>query len=341
MSSGKDARLIPYGETNLGTPLELIAGLIVPNSQFFVRSNGPTPDITREDWSLCVDGEVRMPLALDFAALSALPNRTVTAFLECTGNGRSRFDPVAEGTPWKNDGVGNAVWSGVPLRHVLEAAGPLESAVDVVTQGVDLPDMRRGLPLSIALDPDTMLVYEMNGEPLPAMHGGPVKLFVPRWAGIASTKWLTRLELWKQPFTGKFQGESYVVYDSDGTPIAPISQMPVKSVIVRPGDSDEVAAGATVISGYAWSGYAGIATVEVRIDDGKWTRAGMVDSAGPLSWCRWSYTAELESGRHVIAARATDERGIQQPRKAFWNQKGYLMNEIQTITICVASDTGR
>lgn len=341
MSTGKDARLIPYGETNLGTPLELIEGLIVPNSQFFVRSNGPTPDISRNDWNLRVDGEVRTPLTLDFAALSALPKRTITAFLECTGNGRSRFHPVAEGTPWKNDAAGNAVWSGVSLRHVLEAAGPLESAVDVVTQGADLPDMRRGLPMRVALDPDTMLVFEMNGEPLPALHGGPVRLLVPGWAGIASTKWLTSLEVWKHPFTGKFQGESYVVYDSDGTPVAPISQMPVKSVIARPADGDEVAAGATVICGYAWSGYAGIGTVEVRIDDGEWARAEIVDSAGPLSWCKWSYTAELDSGRHVIAARATDECGIQQPRRAAWNQKGYLMNEIQTISISTAVDTSR
>lgn len=339
MSLTKDSRLVRYGETNFGTSPAIIDGLVVPNSQFFVRSNGPTPDISRETWSVLVDGAAQTPLTVTFDALTDLPQRTVTAFLECTGNGRSRFDPVAEGTPWKNDAAGNAVWTGVPLRDVLGLVTPLDSVVDVVTQGADLPEMRRGLPMNVALDPGTMLVFEMNEEPLPATHGGPVRLLVPRWAGIASTKWLNRLELWDRPFTGPFQGDLYVVFDENGTPVAPIGQMPVKSVIAKPEDGDQLLPGSAVVSGFAWSGYAGIARVEVRVNEDDWIPAEIVESAGALSWCKWALEAHLDNGQHMISARATDERGIQQPTKAFWNQKGYLMNEIQTITVIAGDDS--
>jgi len=339
--SGKDPRLVPYGGTNLGTPLEIVDSLIVPSNQFFVRSNGPTPGIARDAWSLTIDGAVDLEISIDFPTLSTLPRRTMTAFLECTGNGRSRFRPVAEGTPWKNDAAGNAVCTGVSLGEVLGLAGPLPSAVDVVTQGADLPEMRRGLPMLIASDPDTMLVFEMNGEPLTAEHGGPVRLFVPGWAGIASTKWLTRLELWEKPFTGAFQGDLYVVFDEDGTPIAPISLMPVKSVIADPIDGQTVSSSGVTVSGFAWSGYAGISTVELNVDGAHdWLTADIVESAGPLSWCRWQLELALPPGSHRISARATDQRDIQQPRRACWNQKGYLMNEIQSLDLTVVLPTG-
>ena len=286
---GKDERLTPYGTTNLGMDLSLIDSLIVPNDLFFVRSNGDIPEIAAEEWSLVIDGAVERPQTIDYATLTSLPSRTLTAFLECTGNSRTRFSPPAEGTPWLNDAAGNAVWRGVALATVLELAQPLESAVDVVSQGADLESMRRGLPLHVAMDPDVLLVYEMNGEPLPAAHGHPVRLFVPGWAGIASTKWLTRLEVWDRPFVGEYQGELYVVYDEDGVPVAPISQMPVKSVIQSPKDGSKTIAGPSTVRGMAWSGMAGIARVEVSIDDGaSWTPAEITMEAGPRSWCFWA-----------------------------------------------------
>lgn len=330
---GKDARLTPYGSTNLGMDLSLIDSLIVPNDRFFVRSNGPTPQISAAHWTMDVDGAVAHPFTIDFAELVHLPSRTLTALLECTGNGRTRFSPPAEGTPWLNDAAGNAVWRGVPVSLLLDHAEPLPEALEVVSQGADLASMRRGLPLYVAAEPDVLLVYEMNGEPLPAAHGGPVRLLVPGWAGVASTKWLTRLEVWSTPFTGEYQGELYVVYDEDGTAVAPITQMPVKSVIQSPVDAAEIVTGRTTISGYAWSGYAGIARVDVRIGDGDWQPAEIVEEAGPRSWSRWVAEVELEPGTMTIAARATDERGFQQPRTARWNQKGYMMNAIQTVTV--------
>ena len=191
----KDPRLIPYDSTNLGMPLTLADGLIVPNDRFFVRSNGETPAISRDDWQLTVTGDLENPLTVTFAHLIELPQHSYTAFLECTGNSRSRFTPETDGTPWLDDAVGNAVWSGVSLRDLLALAKPNPSAREVISQGADLSDMRRGLPMAMAMAPDTMLAFEMNGEPLPAAHGGPVRLLVPGWSGIASTKWLVGLDV--------------------------------------------------------------------------------------------------------------------------------------------------
>jgi DMSO/TMAO reductase YedYZ molybdopterin-dependent catalytic subunit len=333
---GKDPRLIPYGSTNLGTPLELIDGLAVPNELFYVRSNGPTPAIESEAWRLHIRGLVDRELSLSLADLQALPRRSVTSFLECAGNGRSRYQPVAEGTTWHNDAIGNAVWSGTSLSNVLDRAGIRDGAVDVVSQGADLPEMRRGLPVALSQDPDVLLVWEMNGEPLPIVHGGPVRLLVPRWGGIASTKWLVELEVLDRPFVGHFQGELYVLTSSSGEKLLPIREMPVKSVIATPMDGQALVAGPTTIAGYAWSGYGGIARVDVSTDGGDtWAEASITERAGPLSWVRFEHRWSAIPGEARLRARATDERGLTQPVTAAWNEKGYLMNAIHEVTVRV------
>lgn len=333
---GKDPRLIPYGSTNLGTPLDLVDGLIVPNELFFVRSNGPTPSLDRDTWRLAVGGLVDRPLSLSLADLMAMPRRTITAFVECAGNGRSRFRPQAEGTTWRNDAVGNATWTGAPLGHILDRAGVRDGAVEVVSQGADLSDMRRGLPVPLARDPDVMIVWEMNGEPLPIPHGGPVRLLVPRWGGIASTKWLVGLEVIDRPFVGHYQGELYVMISPAGERLLPVREMPVKSIIVAPADDQVLAAGPATITGYAWSGYGGIARVDVRTDGGgAWTEATIVDRAGPLSWVRFAHEWTAVAGQVRLSARATDERGLTQPATATWNEKGYQMNAVHEVTVRV------
>jgi DMSO/TMAO reductase YedYZ molybdopterin-dependent catalytic subunit len=335
---GKDARLLPYGSTNLGMPLNLADELIVPNDRFFVRSNGSTPEIDAETWRLVVTGLVDRDLSLSLAALKALPQRTVTSWIECAGNGRSRYRPVAEGTTWRNDAIGNAVWTGTSLGHVLREAGIGEGAVEIVSQGADLADMRRGLPIGFAHDPNVMLVWEMNGEPLPAAHGGPVRLLVPGWGGIASTKWLASLEVIDRPFVGHYQGELYVVISPDGEKLLPVREMPVKSVIVTPNEGDTIAAGPATLTGFAWSGYGGITHVDVSVDGGhSWVTATIMERAGPLSWVRFAYEWDARPGETRLRARATDQRGLTQPIKATWNEKGYLMNEIHEVTITVTA----
>jgi DMSO/TMAO reductase YedYZ molybdopterin-dependent catalytic subunit len=333
---GKDPRLIPYGATNLGMPLDLVDGLVVPNSLFFVRSNGPTPAIDPATWRLDVDGLVERPLSISLDDVKALPTRTVTSFLECAGNSRSRYQPEAEGTPWRNDAIGNAIWTGTSLANVLDLAGIRDGAVEVVTQGADLPDMRRGLPLANSRDPDVLLVWEMNGDPLPMAHGGPVRLIVPRWGGIASTKWLIRLDVIDRPFVGHYQGDLYLLVSPSGEKLLPVREMPVKSIIASPAEGAVLSAGPATLAGYAWSGYGGIVRVDVSTDGGAiWHQATITERAGSLAWVRFAYTWTALPGQARLRARATDERGLTQPANAAWNEKGYQMNAIQEVVVTV------
>lgn len=332
---GKDDRLTPYGATNLGMDLGLVDGFFVPNELFFVRSNGPTPEIDPAAWSLDVDGAVERPLSWTLDDLQAMPQVELPAFLECTGNGRSRFEPVAEGTTWKNDAAGNAIWGGVRLRELLNEAGLRDDGLEIVSQGADLETMQRGLPRAVALDPNTLIALRMNGAPLPLAHGFPARLLVPGWAGIASTKWLTRLTVIDRPYVGPFQGELYVIYDADGTAIQPVREMPVKSIIASPAH-DERLRTAPNVTGFAWSGYGGIERVETSLDAGAtWQEATIVAEAGPFSWVAWEQPLRLGPGSYEILARATDRRGLSQPWTAFWNQKGYFMNAIQRVSFTI------
>ena len=337
---GKDDRLIPYGGANFGMPLDLIepsSGRLVPNDRFFVRSNGPVPVIDPKTWRLDVSGTVQRPLSLTLDDLRRLGSSQIEAFLECAGNGRTRFEPLPPGTPWRNDAIGNALWDGVSLGHVLELAGVKPETIDIVTQGADFPEMRRGLPLTVARDPGVMLVWGMNGEPLPVAHGGLVRLLVPGWAGIASTKWLAGIEAIDRAFDGFWNTENYVIWDERGDPLRPVAEMPPKSVIVTPADGQTIAPGPVRIAGWTWSGFGPIQTVDVSTDAGRCWQAADLHPGERRGWRRWDLVWEATSGQHRLQVRATDERRLSQPAVAPWNAKGYLMNAIQEIAIEVKS----
>ena len=222
---GKDHRLIPQEATNYESPLALLDDFLTPIERFFIRSNGSVSvDVDRETWRLNVTGLVERELSLSLADLRSMPSRTITAFLECSGNSRSRFpaDPAkVEGTNWGNGAVGNAEWTGTSLRHVLEQAGVQDGVVEVVSQGGDFARMRRGLPIATAMSSDVLLAWQMNGRDLPAAHGGPVRLLVPGWGAIASTKWIIGLDLIDYDFDGYYNADAYVLYDQSGTPTGP------------------------------------------------------------------------------------------------------------------------
>jgi sulfane dehydrogenase subunit SoxC len=337
---GKDPRLIPYGGANFGMPLELIEpdpSRAVPNDKFFVRSNGPVPILASASWRLTITGTVERPLSLALSDLQRLPRRTIEAFLECAGNGRTRFDPIPPGTSWRNDAIGNAVWEGVALVDVLDLARLRPETVDIVSQGGDFPEMRRGLPLAIARDPDTLVVWAMNGEPLPIAHGGPVRLLVPGWAGIASTKWLVALEAIDHAFAGFWNTDNYVFWDESGDALRPVAEMPPKSVIVAPADVAAMPAGSATIAGWAWSGYGRIERVDVSVDGGSSWQTACLHEGARHGWRRWEAPWQATPGEHRLLARATDERRLSQPFAAPWNAKGYLMNAIHQITVRVDS----
>jgi DMSO/TMAO reductase YedYZ molybdopterin-dependent catalytic subunit len=344
---GKNPDLIEHGTTTFETPLDAYDAFLTRNEDFFIRSNGPVSvEIDPADWRLTVTGLVNEELELSLDDLQAMSQRTITAFLECSGNSRSRFDDMdneaASGTQWGNGAIGNAEWTGVSLVEVLNQAGVGEGVVDVVSQGGDFDDMQRGLPIEIASDPDVMLVWEMNGEELPAPHGGPVRLLVPGWGGIASTKWIVGLELIDHPFGGYFNTESYVFIDEAGAILRPVTTMGVKSVITSPAPTDPetsediLSAGEQTISGIAWSGYGQVTMVEVSVDGGEsWEEASIVEEAGPLSWVRFEHSWEAEAGEFTLRSRATDARGLQQPETVPWNQLGYGMNAIWDVPVTV------
>ncbi len=334
----KDCRLVAYGGANFGMPLDLIepsANRAVPNDRFFVRSNGPVPLVDPRMWRLDVWGNTEGRLTLSLDELQRLGSSRIEAFLECAGNGRTRFDPVPPGTPWRNDAVGNANWEGVPLGLVLDLAGIKAGTVDIVTQGADFPEMRRGLPLSVARDPEVLLVWGMNGEPLPVAHGGPVRLLVPGWAGIASTKWLVGIEALDRAFDGFWNTDNYVIWDERGDPLRPVTEMPPKSVIVTPAEGQSIISGPTMVAGWAWSGFGPVQAVDVSTDAGQsWQCADLLPGAR-RGWRRWEMNWVATPGQHRVRARATDERRLSQPVVSAWNAKGYLMNAIQEITVSV------
>ena len=343
-SLGKVEDLIQHGSTTFETPLAAYSEFLTPSDQFFIRSNGPVSmDIDPAEWRLTVTGLVDNELELSLDDLKAMETTTITSFLECSGNSRSRFGDqpsVVEGTQWGNGAIGNVEWTGVPLNLVLEQAGVQEGVVDMVSQGGDFEEMQRGLPIDVAMSGEVMLVWQMNGEDLPAPNGGPVRLLVPRWGGIASTKWVVGLELIDHKFDGTFNVDSYVIIDENGEVQRPVEQMPVKSVITSIAPDEEIKAGAHTISGVAWSGQGAVTGIEVSTDNGEtWEQADIVEEAGELSWVRFEYAWDATAGDTTLLSRATDASGAVQPDKVEdipWNAKGYQMNAVYPVAVSVA-----
>jgi sulfite oxidase len=322
---------------NFGTPLGQISGTIVPNPLFFLRSNNPPPTIARRDWRLRIDGRVQHPLNLGFDELQSLPGRHEEVWLECAGNSRRRFDPPGEGNQWDDQAVSNAVFKGVSLSTVLDHVGVMDDAIEVVATGADATSFQRSLPLEIALRPEVVLAWEMNGEPIPQPNGGPVRMIVPGWAGIASVKWPVRLEVLTSPFGGYYHAERYIIVDADQRTLRSVREMPVKSLIAGPADGETLGLGAHLIFGFAWSGLGQIEEVEVSTDAQQtWSPARLLHGDGPFAWTRWELAwTPTGPGRTTIAARAKDSTGNVQPAKAVWNKFGYLMNAIATRSVTV------
>jgi sulfite oxidase len=307
-----------------------VSGTIVPNPLFFLRSNYPPPTIDPASWRVRIDGRVKRPLKLSLGELQSLPSHSEEVWLECAGNSRRRFDPPGEGNQWDEQAVSNAVFKGVSLSTVLDHVGLEDDAIEVVATGSDSGTFQRSLPLDVALQPEVLLAWEMNGQPIPAPNGGPVRLVVPGWAGVASVKWPVQLELVNAPFRGYYHAERYIMADANGHIRAPVREMPVKSVIAWPAEGQVVARGSHTVFGFAWSGLGQISQVEVSTDGQRtWSAARLVPGEGPLAWRRWEFHWTASAvGPATLAARATDTAGNVQPKTIPWNKFGYLMNAI-------------
>jgi DMSO/TMAO reductase YedYZ molybdopterin-dependent catalytic subunit len=314
---------------------------VVDNPLFFLRSNNPPPSLEFDAWRARVDGRVKHPLTLDLQSLKAMPSETQEVWLECAGNSRKRWNPPGEGNQWDDQAISDARFTGVPLATVLEQAGVEKDAIEVVATGYDVDargaHFQRGLPLDVARDPRVLLVYAMNDQPIPAPNGGPVRLLVPRWAGIASVKWPSRFEVVSSPFKGYYNAERYIFVDGEGRTTGTVREMPVKSVVAWPTEGEQIPLGAHTVFGFAWSGSAPIERVEVSTDDQRtWSPARLTRGDGALAWTRWEFVWTPSGvGAASFAVRATDTAGNTQPRQAPWNKFGYQMNAILTRTVKV------
>lgn len=321
------------------TPLDLLSTYITPNDLFFVRHhwNPVFPD--RAAWALKVDGEVERPLSLSLADLKKMPQAAATCVLQCAGNGRAFHRPIVPGVQWKYGAVGNARWTGVRVKAVLDRAGVKAGARHLHTFGTDappekVPPFRRSLELEKVLE-DGLIALTMNGQPLPQLHGGPARLVVPGWAGDHWMKWLDRISPQAAAQTGFYMDVAYrypKIPGEPGVPFKPEQMNPVTEIFVK---SDITAAPerarvgrAETIRGVAFSGAPDVAKVEVTDDGGAtWTEAALGKDHDPYAWRLWSFAyTPKTAGRVTLQARATDSRGGVQPKDAVWNQSGYFYN---------------
>jgi DMSO/TMAO reductase YedYZ molybdopterin-dependent catalytic subunit len=340
---------------------------IIPNDEFFVINHYGVPATSAAGWRLRVGGLVARPQTLGLAALRARPRREVEFTMECSGN---------SGFPFFTGGVGNARWAGTPLAPLLRRSGISPRAAEVVFWGADSgtvdvrdnpgivsagrtgrtePDATGGLDLTItehfarsmsvedALQPANLLCYEMNGEPLPAEHGRPVRLIAPGWYGVANVKWLTRIEVLEHRFQGRFMARDYVTVrerqrgGATQWTFTSVGHDRLKSAPAKVTRR----AGRYTVMGAAWG--ARIAAVEVRIDDGPWRETRLVGARGararrPYAWSLWTFDwGRPSAGEHTISSRAIDVDGNRQPaaddpflasKRTYWESNGRITRRV-------------
>lgn len=324
------------------TPVALLDSWITPNEHFYVRSHMPVPPaLDAAAWTLQVEGEVATPLTLSLAEIRKLPAASVAVTLECAGNGRAFFEPPVAGIQWQKGAVGTARWTGVRLAEVLKRAGAKSSGAFVLMNGADrgpgtMPDFVRQVPMAKALDPDTILAYDMNGVPIPPVHGFPLRAIVPGWEGAYSVKWITNLQVVDKEFDGFWVATAYRFPTKRVKPgaavppadMAPLTGLVIKSLITQPLDGAALQRGTIPVAGFAWAGEDDVQRVEVSADHGAtWQPARLVGEQARYAWRRFEATLEATKAEsYLIMSRATDSKGRRQPEVPVWNPSGYLWN---------------
>src|SRR3954468_12827802 len=344
---GTRADMIVHEEEpfNAESGLAALAEPLTATNAFYVRGHGDVPDIDPTAWRMRVHGAVERELELSLTTLhEAFQERAVTATLQCAGNRRAGLVAIRDipgQAPWGPGATGTATPTGVALADVLSLAGPLHAAKHVGFVGADVspeatPTQRFGgsIPLEKASRPEVLLAWAMNGEPLPPVHGAPVRVVVPGYIGARSVKWLEEIELRSAPWPGYFQDVVYRLLPEDGTPGPgvgmPLGLVALNSDVVTPADGDTVPAGPLEVRGYAFAGgerY--VSRVDVSLDGGAtWSPAELLDDLGPWAWRHWRIQLDLAPGDHEIIVRAWDSSAATQPEdeRALWNPKGYANN---------------
>jgi DMSO/TMAO reductase YedYZ molybdopterin-dependent catalytic subunit len=333
---------------NCALPLEALGYDVTPAGMHYTLSHFDVPRLDEASFRLAVGGRVARPLSLGLAALRALPARTLRVTMECAGNGRGLMSPRYPSMPWLHEGVGTADWTGTPLRHLLERSGVERDATEIAFLGADRGfdrgvehDYGRSLKLADALSEDVLIAYAMNGAPLLPQHGFPLRLVVPGWFGMASVKWLARIDVLDRAFDGFQQVVGYHYRRHAGDPGVPVTLAKVKSLMVPPGLPDWytrrrlVDRGTVALSGRAWSG-AGAAVVRVEVGvDGDWRDALVEPHSHRHAWQGWRCDWRATPGEHELACRATDAAGATQPLEPEWNTNGMGNNAVQRVQVTV------
>jgi DMSO/TMAO reductase YedYZ molybdopterin-dependent catalytic subunit len=348
----------------LETPRHYFREAFTPNEAFYVRWHlaGIPNRVDLNQWKLQVEGNVKKSLGLSLADLTEkFKPVSVAAVNQCSGNSRSRLQPRVPGAQWGNGAMGNALWTGVRLRELLEMAGVKSGSLQLQFQGLETGPGPAGTPSNIFLKSldlanpvvdECIVAYLMNGEPLPMLNGFPVRLVVPGYFATYWTKCLTWIRLLDAPDENYWMKTAYRAPDTPRgntnpedvkagkVKTVPIERMPVRSFLISPDGSTKIPAGLSVTTwGITFSGYGRVNRVEVSDDGAKtWRDATLGDDHGAYSFRTWEMPWRAKApGRFSLAVRATDEKGNTQPDEPVWNPGGYLWNRIERQELVVGN----
>jgi DMSO/TMAO reductase YedYZ molybdopterin-dependent catalytic subunit len=356
---GKTALIkLSYRPPNYETPMSYFDQLYTPNEAFFVRYHlADIPEVDAASWRLRIGGEAAatpFELTLDQLKREFEPIE-LPAVCMCSGNRRGLFQPHVPGVQWGYGAMGNARWRGARLKDVLARAGLRKETLEVVLDGADgpvldkTPDFIKSIPIWKALDENTLVAYEMNGQALPQYNGFPVRVVIPGWTATYWVKHITSISVIPHPFDGFWVKSAYRVptgrfplvqrFVSQETEAStPITEMVVNSMITSPTEGQKLTVGVPVdVRGVTWDGGYGIQTVEVSTDSGgTWLAVSLGEDAGRFSFRMWSRRfTPLAAGRHTILARATNRLGQTQTAELIQNPAGYHHNLMHRVTVSV------
>jgi DMSO/TMAO reductase YedYZ molybdopterin-dependent catalytic subunit len=341
----------------LETPFAVFdRGVFTPNDQFFVRWHWAVipEEVDVAAFRLSVHGHVNRALSLSMADLLALPRFRIAAVNQCSGNSRGFFQPRVPGGQWGNGAMGNARWTGVRLRDVLDRAGVKAGAVAVRFNGLDqpvvdgAPDFRKSLDVDHARDGEVMLAYQMNGEQLPLLNGFPLRLVVPGWYSTYWVKMLNDIEVLAAPDDDYWMATAYRIPDTPGANVkpgakgfktVPINRMVPRSFFTNVTNATTVERGAPVpVRGIAFGGDCGVGRVDLSADGGRtWQQTELGPDEGTYGFRRWSAAATAPaSGVLTLMARCTNTKGAVQPAEPNWNGGGFMRNVIESVRLTVA-----
>jgi DMSO/TMAO reductase YedYZ molybdopterin-dependent catalytic subunit len=338
---------------NLEAPFDRIDSYLTPTELFYIRSHFPAPKLDRASYQLRIDGAVRHPFTLSYEELRNMRSETRVATLECAGNGRVFLVPQVQGAQWELGAVSNAEWTGVPLRALLERGELAEDVCEIALEGADRGTPKEeplppgpisyvwSVPLAKAMQSEVLIAYAMNGRDLSRDHGFPIRAIVPGHYGMASVKWLTRVEAVREPFRGYWQTTDYAYWASKGgEPVRrALGEMKLKAQIARPRVYETLPANRIyTICGAAWAGETDVIGIAVSTDGGQtWAEADFVDPVRRHAWRRWRFDwlTPKKAGEYTLLARAKDANGVLQPTEHDQNYGVYVINHSLPIEVFV------